>query len=421
MSIINRRQLNAALSASVLAGALPKTATAQQQPTRIGMSMSSTGSLAAAGKSALVAGEIWRRRVNEAGGLLGRPVEFVTYDDQSSPSLVPAIYAKLLDIDKVDLLLSGYATNQIAPALPIVIQRRKLFLALHGLANNDEFRYDRYFHVVPYGPDKATWLAGFMALTEQITPAPKTIGFLYADAEFAQNSIEGLRKEAVARQLKVAYEQRFPSTIVDMSALVRGLKAADPDVIVVLTYPQQSAAFVRSVSELGLGPNLKLVGGQMVGLQLAPLLETLGPSLNGFTTFHFYVPEPTMDSLATREFLDTYQAQAAREGVDQLGFYVPTYAYARLQVLQQAVTATGSLNDGKLAEYIAKTIFDTVVGPIRFGKNGERPEAGALFVQFQGVIGNDLNQFKKAGREVIVGPPAVASGKLKFPFSTARS
>jgi branched-chain amino acid transport system substrate-binding protein len=65
--------------------------------------------------------EIWREDVNRAGGLLGRPVEFVYYDDQSKPANVPGLYSKLLDVDKVDFIVAPYATNQIAPVIPIAM------------------------------------------------------------------------------------------------------------------------------------------------------------------------------------------------------------------------------------------------------------------------------------------------------------
>src|ERR1700686_283512 len=95
-------------------------ATAQdKQPIKIGFGMAQTGPLGPNGKSALLAMDIWAEETNAKGGLLGRPVELVRYDDQSNPSTVPGIYAKLLDIDKVDLIVGGYATNQLAPAMPI--------------------------------------------------------------------------------------------------------------------------------------------------------------------------------------------------------------------------------------------------------------------------------------------------------------
>ncbi|MCL4748084.1 MAG: amino acid ABC transporter substrate-binding protein [Burkholderiaceae bacterium] len=408
------------VAASAILPAIP--ALAQNKPIRIGFAMSVTGGLAAAGKSAVVASNIWRDNVNAAGGLLGRQVELVTYDDQSNPALVPAIYTKLLDIDKVDLILSGYATNQIAPAMPIAVQRKKLMLALHGLGNNEEIRYDRYFHVVPYGPSpKKDWLADFWKLIEGITPKPTTIGFVVADAEFAQNSIGSVRALAKSNGFKVVYDQSYPMSTVDMSSIVRGLKAADPEVVMVFTYPQHSTAFIRSVSEVGLGPNAKLVGGGMVGMQFANALQALGPALNGFVTFHFYVPGPTMDRPSTTAFLKIYQAAAEKEGVDPLGFYIPTFAYARLEVLQKAIEATGSLDEGKLADYLRATPVETVVGKVAFGPTGERLERGAIFVQYRGITdAGGLDQFKRAGTQVIVSPKALASGSLVVPFSAAR-
>src|SRR5437763_15477694 len=118
---------------------------AAQQPLKIGFGMSRTGPLAGNGKAAPIAMEIWREDVNARGGILGRKVEFVYYDDQTKPSTVPSIYNTLLDVDKVDLLVSGYGTNVIAPAMPIVMQRNMAFMALFGLNVNSKFNYDRYF------------------------------------------------------------------------------------------------------------------------------------------------------------------------------------------------------------------------------------------------------------------------------------
>lgn len=422
MTELSRRDFTRLAAAAAATAALPGgLAHAQAAPIKVGFSMSVTGGLAAAGKSAVIASEIWRNTVNNRGGLLGRKVEIVTYDDQSNAALVPAIYTKLLDIDKVDLLLSGYATNQIAPAMPIAVQRRKLMLPLHGLGNNEDLKYDRYFHVVPYGQNpKRDWLRGFVDLVDLIEPRPKTVGFVTADAEFAQNSIAGVRKLFEAKGMKVTYDQSYPMSVIDMSSIVRGAKAADPEVIVLFTYPQHSTAVIRSVSEIGFGPSLKLAGGGMVGLQFATLLQSLGPALNGFVTFHFYVPEPTLDSAAMKDFLALYQPEAVKQGADPLGFYIPTFAYARLQVLESAILATKSIDDGVLADHIRKTTFDTVVGKVRFGLNGERADGNAIFVQYQGITGDSLDQFKKPGRQVVVSPKAVASGKLITPFAAAR-
>src|SRR5581483_8754541 len=152
LSVGRRRFLSstAALAGAALLAATPSFAAG---PLRIGFGMSLSGALAPGGKQCLLAMEIWKDEVNGKGGLLGRPVELVYYDDQSNPSNVPSLYAKLIDIDKVDLLVSPFATNQIAPAMPIVIEKKLVYMALFGTGVNDAFKYDRYFQILPNGPE----------------------------------------------------------------------------------------------------------------------------------------------------------------------------------------------------------------------------------------------------------------------------
>ena len=154
---------------------MPTTARAAE-PIKIGFSMALTGALAGAGKAALIAMEIWRDDINKQGGLLGRQIEFVYYDDATSPSKVPGIYTKLLNIDNVDLVVSSYGTNEISPAMPIVMRKGLVFMSLFGLAVNDRFKYDRYFQIMPAGPvPKEDWSRGFFELAMAQSPAPKSI------------------------------------------------------------------------------------------------------------------------------------------------------------------------------------------------------------------------------------------------------
>ncbi len=148
----NHRLAAAIFAAAVLFAGAARSA----EPITIGFGMALTGGLAAAGKTALLAMQIWQDDVNAKGGLLGRPVKLVYYDDQSNPPTVPGIYTKLLDVDKVDLIVSGYGTNMTAPAMPVAIEHNRLFLGLFALAVNSEFHYSRYFSMLPTGPDPNT-------------------------------------------------------------------------------------------------------------------------------------------------------------------------------------------------------------------------------------------------------------------------
>src|SRR4029453_19106344 len=158
-------------------------------PLRIGFGMALTGGLAANGKAALLAMEIWRDEVNKNGGLLGRPVEFVYYDDQTKPASVPGIYTKLLDIDKVDFVVSGYGTNLIAPVMPIVIERKLVLMGLFGLPNNEKFNYPYYFQIAPNGPEPAKEFSrAFFNLAAQLNPKPHRVALVGADAETPQSA-----------------------------------------------------------------------------------------------------------------------------------------------------------------------------------------------------------------------------------------
>jgi branched-chain amino acid transport system substrate-binding protein len=409
------RGLRIALAALPLIAALAGSADGAE-PLKIGFGMALTGGLAGTGRAALLATKMWAEDVNARGGVLGREVRLVYYDDQSNPSTVPGIYAKLLDVDKVDLVASGYATNMIAPAMPLVIERGLVFIGLFGLAINDQFRYGRYFAIVPGGDDpRLTYSEGFFDVAMTMDPKPKTVAIVGADAEYAQIATDGARENAQKRGLKIVYDRKYPPATVDFVPIARSIQAADPDVVYIASYPPDTVGMVRAANEVGLKP--KMLGGGMIGLQYAAIKQQLGPLLNGITSFDVYVPEPTMRFAGIEEFLRKYQEGARAEGTDQLGFYTPPYAYARMQVLAQAIAATKSLDQKQLAQYLHEATFETLVGPVKFGPSGEQAVPRILFVQYQGIAGSDIEQFNKPGKQVIVSPPAFVSGKFLYPYA----
>src|SRR6266487_1814071 len=383
-----------------------------QQPLKIGFGMSLTGPLAGNGKAALIAMQIWAEDVNAKGGILGRKVELVYYDDQTNPSTVPSIYNKLLDVDKVDLLVSGYGTNVIAPAMPIVMQRNMAFMALFGLNVNSKFNYDRYFQIMPAGPEPALgWTQGFFDIAMALNPKPQTVALVGADAEYPALALEGARAQAKKAGLKVVYDKTYPPNTVDFSPIVRAIQATNPDLVFLASYPPDSAGMVRAANEVGL--KARMFGGGLVGPQFAALKTQLGPLLNGVVNYEFYAPDLGGRFPFLEQFLAKYQARAAKEGVDPLGFYLPPYAYAMMQVLDQAITATKGLDQAKLAEYIHKNTFDTYVGKVGFAKNGEWSVPRMLTVQYHSIAGNDLEQWMRPGHVTVLYPASYATGTVK--------
>ena len=345
-------------------------------------------------------------------------MKLIYYDDQTNPATVPGIYAKLLDIDKVDLIIGGYGTNMLAPAMPIAMQRKKVFIGLFGLAVNSEFHYPNYFAMIPSGPDpKPSFTKGFVDLAVRQNPKPQTVAIVAADAEFGLNACEGARENVKAAGLTVVYDRRYPSATTDLAPVVRAIAETNPDLVIVCSYPPDSVGMVRAVNEVGFKP--KMIGGAMVGLQSTAIKARLGPLLNGWTNYDYWLPVPKMRFAGVDDLMKKYQARAAVEGVDALGYYMAPWAYAQIQVLQQAIVASGSLDDAKLGDYIRTNAFKTVLGDVRFGANGELAQSRLLQVQFRNVKTNDLAQFKDISTQVVVAPAEYESGKLIYPYEKA--
>jgi len=398
-----------ALLAALVAGA------AAAQPVKVGMSMPQTGPLGAGGKAALVALRMWVEDVNAKGGLLGRKVELIAYDDQTNPALTPSIYTKLLDVDKVDLLIAPYGTVPTAPIMPLVKQRGLLLMGNFSFQVNSTVKHDMWFNNAPWN-NASSWFTGYFEAGQKV--GAKTIAFLAADQEFAQNLANGAKLLAKKGGLKTVYEQNYPPTTVDFSSMIRAIRSVKPDLVFVASYPNDSVAIVRAANEIGVGPSVQLFGGGMVGLQFTPNMVSLGKLLNGIVNYNSYVPGlkyPGID-----EFLSRYAKKAVEEKVDPLGFYLPPFNYAIGQMLEQAVNATKSLEHKKLADYLRNHEMKTIVGPIRYGPDGEWANARVVQAQFRGIIDKDMDQFRQPGKQVVLYPGAYKTGEAITPFEKAR-
>jgi branched-chain amino acid transport system substrate-binding protein len=388
-------------------------------PIKVGFGMALTGGLSANGKPALLAVQIWKDDVNKKGGLLGRPVELVFYDDQTNPATVPGIYTKLLDVDKVDLVISGYGTNLIAPLMPIAIERKLTIMGMFGLANNEKYQYPNYFQIQPAGQDPQISTAlGFFELAARQNPKPQTVAMVGADAEYPQNALVGARELVKKFGFKTVYDKTYPPSTVDYTPIVRAIKATNADIVFVASYPPDSVGMLRAAQEVGLQP--KIFGGGMVGLMFTTVMTSLGPMLNGVVNYDFWAPEPTFMAMpGIKEFLKEYQARAEKAGVDPLGYYLPPYSYTLMQVLGQAVEATKGLDQQKIADYIRATEFSTIVGKVKFGKNGEWAKGRTLMVQYQKIQGTGIDQFRGPGKKVVLWPDELKSGSIIYPYASA--
>ena len=246
-------------------------------------------------------------------------------------------------------------------------------------------------------------------------PKPQTLALLAEDAEFPKNASEGIRDLAKQYGFKIVYDKTYPPGTPDFTPIVHAIQATNPDMVFVASYPPGSAGMLRAATESGL--KTRFFGGGMVGLQYTPFKEQFGAKLNGVIDYDWWIPAATMQFPGILNFLKKYQAKAPAEKVDPLGWYLPPFAYAELQVLADAIEATKTLDQTKLADYIRSHPFSTIVGDISFGKDGEWSKPRVLEVQWQNIKGNGLDQFKDTKTEAILEPAQYRNGKVIAPYN----
>jgi branched-chain amino acid transport system substrate-binding protein len=408
------------VSFALLATAFSCELTAAAEPIKIGLSMSLTGPLASNGKQLLAAIEIWRDDVNVRGGLLHRPIELVYYDDQSNPSNVPVIYAKLLGVDRVDLVLGPYGTNLIAAAMPVFMQARKTAIGLFGVTINRQLNYPRYFSMISGGAGgPVSFSRGWFELAAAQDPKPKTLAILAVDAEFGRNTCDGARDNGKARGFEIVYDKTYPPGTTQFASILRALRTADPDLIYICAYPPDTVGFVRAADEIDL--KAKMFGGALVGLFATSIKMELGTLLNGIVFNENFVPSPKLlDLPGLKDVMGKYQARASELKIDPFGYDFIPFGYAAGQVLAQAVEDTASLDDEKLALYMHGHAFSTVAGEISFDAQGEWQKPRQFTTQFQNISGGDVNQFRDSTHQVVLWPAEYKTGSMIYPYNIAK-
>jgi len=300
------------------------------------------------------------------------------------------------------------------------MQYHKTTIGILANAANSKFHYDQYFSMLPTGPEpKKSFAYGFLEMAAAQKPRPTTVAIVAADAEFAQNAADGAR-ESIKEigGFQTVMDQKYPPPTTDYTPIMRAVAALNPDIVYVAAYPPDSVGIVRAANEVGLTP--KMFGGAFIGLLVSPIKAQLGPLMNGIVNNEVFLPAPSLVFPGTKELLAKYQPIAQQEKIDPMGWAFPPLGYAAGQVLAQAVEGAKTLDQVKLAAYMRGHSFSTVVGDIRFGKDGEWAKSRVFFTQFQHVTGNSMDQFKDTAHEVIVWPNEYKTGNLIYPYAEAK-
>ena len=373
-----------------------------QPPIRIGATLAQTGAFAELGQSQLRGYQLCVKHMNDKGGVLGRKLELVPYDDGSDPATAIRLYEKLIAQDKVDLVLGPYA-SPITDAVANVTEKHKMPMVAFGAAASI-YRKGRKF-IFGMHPPAEVALEGLLDLAAK--KGLKTVALINQDGVFGREVTQGAVDLAKKKGLQVVLVETYPEGSTDFSTILAKVRAANPDVLGGATFFDDAVAITRQMKALNVNPRMY---GLTVGVDLPKFYEALGRDAEFVYGASSWLPElvelraggliPIARQYpGAREFVESYKKEFP--GVD-LSF-ASAVGYGGCQILVEAIRRAGSLDSGKLRDAILKMDHNTVFGGFRVDRDGLQIAHKRVIFQWQD------------GKKVIVWPEELAPGKARFP------
>jgi branched-chain amino acid transport system substrate-binding protein len=364
---------------------------AAQGPIRIGASLSLTGTYAKLGNYQHEGYRLCQKDLNASGGLLGRKVEFVVYDDQSSPPTGVRLYEKLLTADKVDVVMGPYS-SPVTEAVANVTEKYKKVMVSPLAATTSIFRKEprRKYIFMVLSPAEG-YFEGLLDIATK--RALKTLAVINEDTLFSKTAAVGAVDLAKKKGMQVVFQEAYPKATTDFSAVLTKIKAVNPDVLAAATYFDDAVALTRQMKELNVNPKMY---GVTVGGDLPEFYDTLKGTAEyvyGATQW-----EPVLNYPGNREFVERYQAEFKREPS-----YFAAAGYAGCLIFAEGVKRAGSLDADKVREQILKLVLRTPFGDYEVDQDGVQLAHKMVTFQWQ------------KEKKVIVWPDDLAHGKVLFP------
>ena len=370
----------------VLGVCAPATA---QDPIRLGASLSLTGTYAKLGKYQHEGYQLCNKELNAKGGLLGRKVEFVVYDDQSTPATGVRLYEKLITEDKVDAVMGPYS-SPISEAVANVTEKYQKVMVSPLASTTSIFRKGRKNIFMVVSPAEV-YLEGLVEMAAK--RGMKTIAVVNEDTLFTKTAAQGAADLAKKHGMQVVFQEAYPKGNQDFSALLTKVKAVNPDVFAAATYFDDAIAITRQMKELNVNPKMYgvTVGGDLP--EFYDLLKQNAEYVYGATQWDDVLPYP-----GAKEFVAAYKKEFGREPV-----YHSAAGYAGCLVYTEAVKRAGTLESAKVREQLLKLETKTAFGDFKVDETGFQVAHKMVMLQWQD------------GKKVIVWPDDLANAKPRFP------
>ncbi len=360
-----------------------------QAPVKIGASISVTGTYAKLGGYTQDGYLMCAKEVNEKGGLLGRKLEFVIYDDRSDAATAIKLYEKLITEDKVELVMGPYSSPITKAAATVSEKYKKLMVA--SLAAETAIWEQGYKYLFMTISPAEVYMEGLVELAAE--RGLKTIAVINEDTSFAKAAGQGTVDLAKKKGMQVVLQEAYPKGMTDFSALIIKMKALKPDVISGGTYFDDAVAITRQMKELDVNPSMfgATVGGDVpdFGKQLAKTADYV----YGSTQWAENLPYA-----GVKEFTENYKKMFNRE----FSYHAPA-AYGACQIFSEAIRRANSLDSDKIREQLLKLKMTTAFGDYQVDERGFQVAHKMVLIQWQD------------GKRVTVWPSHLSNGKPLYP------
>jgi branched-chain amino acid transport system substrate-binding protein len=358
-------------------------------PLRIGASLSLTGEYGKIGRYQHEGYQLCAKDVNGRGGLLGRKVELVVYDDQSMTQTAQRLYEKLITEDRVDAVMGPYSSG-ITESVAGISEKYKKVMVSPLAATTSIFRKGRKYLFMVTSPAEV-YLGGLVDIAAR--HGLKTVAIVNVDQLFPKTAAKGVAELAKQRGLSVVFQEAYPPKTADFSAVLTKLRALNPDVLAASTYFEDAVALTRQMKELNVNPKMYgvTVGGDLP--EFADLLKQHAEYVYGSTQW-----EPTLPYPGQKEFVDEYRREFNREPP-----YFAAAGYAGCLIYAEGVKRAGTLDADEVRQQLLKLEMRTVFGDYKVDQDGFQVAHKVVLFQWQD------------GKKVTVWPADLASGKARFP------
>jgi branched-chain amino acid transport system substrate-binding protein len=316
--------------------------------------------------------EMWAAEVNQRGGLLGRQIKLILYDDKSEEKRAEALYRKLIEKDGVDLLLSPYSSPLTLAASAVSEQHQMLMLAVAAAANEPWQRGCRYLFQL-YAPADRQFIG---VLDMMARKNLRKVAVLYdAESVFNVDVADGVDNWSRTFKMTVVLRHGYRDGKMELPALLEKVRATAPDGLILSAYPPDAYEMLRLLEEMPYRP-------AVLAMPIVPsypdFQEKVGAIASRVMGPSQWEPEERIPFPGRKEFVAAFSTYTG---------HMPSFhaasAYSACQLYEKAVVATNSLDNAKLRDYIAALNTVTVLGRFKVDGTGKQVGHNSFIIQWQ--------------------------------------